>query len=460
MNKVLNILSLEDSPRDAEIIRELLIDAGHKLNMDCTEVEKEFVSLLRSRKYDLIISDFKLPGFDGFTALQWSMEICPEVPFICVSGSIGESLAVELLKKGAVDYVLKDKLERLPSAVRRALDEAKEKEARKQAEYKVREMQILLHASIESPKDMIVLSINNHYEYLTFNTFHKEVMKQAYGKDVKNGMNLLDCITNDDDRRKAKVNYDRALAGESHITIEEYGDLNRYYYETRYNPIINDKKEVIGATAFSANITERKKAEDYLRESERKLREAQEMAHLGFWHWDIKTGDVEWSEEVFKIFSLDQQVFTPHIDSIQALSPWPEDHQRDKELINRAVESHTPGSYEQRFLRPDQSIGHYCSTFQGNYNENGDLLSIVGTVLDITKRKQAEMEIKNRVEELERFHHLAVGREIKMIELKQKINELSTQLGLAQPHTLAFINKNNDISSINKENSYCFNENK
>jgi hypothetical protein len=78
----------------------------------------------------------------------------------------------------------------------------------------------------------------------------------------------------------------------------------------------------------------------------------------------------------------------------------------------------------------------------------------------ITKRKQAEMEIKNRVEELERFHHLAVGREIKMIELKQKINELSTQLGLAQPHTLAFINKNNDISSINKENSYCFNENK
>jgi signal transduction histidine kinase len=134
MNEVLNVLCLEDSPRDAEIIRELLIDAGYDLNMDCTAVEKEFVSLLRSRKYDIILSDFKLPGFDGFTALRWNVEICPDVPFICISGTVGEETAVELLKKGAVDYILKDRPERLPSAIQRALDEAKEKEARQRAE--------------------------------------------------------------------------------------------------------------------------------------------------------------------------------------------------------------------------------------------------------------------------------------------------------------------------------------
>jgi signal transduction histidine kinase len=134
MKEVLNVLCLEDSPRDAEIIREFLIDAGYDLNMDCTAVEKEFVSLLRSHKYDIILSDFKLPGFDGFTALRWSVEICPDVPFICISGTVGEETAVELLKKGAVDYILKDRLVRLPSAIQRALDEAKEKEARKRAE--------------------------------------------------------------------------------------------------------------------------------------------------------------------------------------------------------------------------------------------------------------------------------------------------------------------------------------
>jgi len=134
MNEVLNVLCLEDSPRDAEIMRELLTDAGYDLNMDCTAVEKEFVTFLRSHKYDIILSDFKLPGFDGFTALRWSVEICPDVPFICISGTVGEETAVELLKKGAVDYILKDRLVRLPSAIQRALDEAKEKEARQRAE--------------------------------------------------------------------------------------------------------------------------------------------------------------------------------------------------------------------------------------------------------------------------------------------------------------------------------------
>jgi signal transduction histidine kinase len=140
MNNVLNVLCLEDSPRDAEILREFLTDAGYNLNMDCTAVEKEFVSFLLNRKYDIILSDFKLPGFDGFTALRWSVEICPEVPFICISGTVGEETAVELLKKGAVDYVLKDRLVRLPSAIQRALKEAKEKEAQKRSEEEIQRL--------------------------------------------------------------------------------------------------------------------------------------------------------------------------------------------------------------------------------------------------------------------------------------------------------------------------------
>ncbi|MBU3984438.1 MAG: PAS domain S-box protein [Proteobacteria bacterium] len=130
----LKILVLEDSARDFELINEQLNDAGFTLKMSWVETEDLFISALHENQYDIIMSDFTLPGFDAFGALRISKEICPEVPFICVSGSIGEETAIELLKLGAVDYVLKDRPERLPFAVKRAIDEAREKKLRKKAQ--------------------------------------------------------------------------------------------------------------------------------------------------------------------------------------------------------------------------------------------------------------------------------------------------------------------------------------
>ncbi len=135
----LNVLSLEDSARDFELIKELLIDAGYLLSIEWVETEDAFTASLRSTSYDIILADFKLPGFDAFGALHIRNEICPDSPFICVSGSIGEETAIELLKAGAVDYVIKDRPERLPFAVGRALEEAREKKKRQQNEEALKE---------------------------------------------------------------------------------------------------------------------------------------------------------------------------------------------------------------------------------------------------------------------------------------------------------------------------------
>lgn len=133
------VLSLEDSERDFELIRELLIDAGYHLCMERVETEMEFTSSLRDKAWDVILSDFKLPGLDAFGALRIRNEICPETPFICISGTIGEECAIDLLKSGAVDYVIKDRPERLPFALEQALEKARQKRLRLKNEEALKE---------------------------------------------------------------------------------------------------------------------------------------------------------------------------------------------------------------------------------------------------------------------------------------------------------------------------------
>ena len=123
----LKILSLEDNPMDAELIKEnLLVSFGPEIQFDLVTNGKDYISAISTEKYDLILSDFQLPGFDGFQALEKAKSLTPSTPFICVSGFIGEELSVELIKLGATDYVSKANLGRLKQAIERALKELKD----------------------------------------------------------------------------------------------------------------------------------------------------------------------------------------------------------------------------------------------------------------------------------------------------------------------------------------------
>lgn len=154
VEKIFNVLSLEDSDRDFEIISEHLINAGYNLKITRVETEKDFTQAISHTIFDIILADYNLPNFDAFRALDLHNTICPEVPFICVSGSIGEYLAIELLKKGAVDYVLKDRLERLPFAVKRAIEEATEKHELKQTEAALRKSEEKYRTIFENVQDV------------------------------------------------------------------------------------------------------------------------------------------------------------------------------------------------------------------------------------------------------------------------------------------------------------------
>ena len=145
----LRILYIEDNPLDAELVRETLRDSGFECDMKVVEMEAELRDSLSEQRFDLILSDCSLPTYDGIAALAVARMVCPDTPFIFVSGTIGEEAAIECLKCGATDYVLKDRLARLPPVVRRALEEA---EARRRHAETLRELTTSREAFFQSQK--------------------------------------------------------------------------------------------------------------------------------------------------------------------------------------------------------------------------------------------------------------------------------------------------------------------
>jgi DNA-binding NarL/FixJ family response regulator len=134
MNKDLCILILEDVPMDAELIQFELTEAGMTFNPCCVADKASYLKALDEFCPDIILSDYSLPSFDGLSALKLAVSKCPDIPFIFVSGALGEETAVELLKQGATDYVLKNRLFRLGPAVNRALQEVQEHREKQMAE--------------------------------------------------------------------------------------------------------------------------------------------------------------------------------------------------------------------------------------------------------------------------------------------------------------------------------------
>jgi signal transduction histidine kinase len=144
------ILLLEDSEIDADLMLEQLERGSHAFTLKRVVAEAEFRAALAAGEIDLILSDYSLPSFDGRQALELAHALLPDVPFIFVSGVLGEEVAIESLQRGATDYVLKHRLARLPAAVSRAVIEMRERRERRRAQEQLEESLVALQHSDEA----------------------------------------------------------------------------------------------------------------------------------------------------------------------------------------------------------------------------------------------------------------------------------------------------------------------
>ncbi len=134
MKPALRILHLEDDIRDAELVREMLLSEGMACDIVRVDTQAAFLNALEQRDYELIFADYSLPAFDGISALNLARAKTPDIPFIFITGKMGEERAIETLKHGATDYILKDNLSRLVPSVNRALRESREKTEHKRGQ--------------------------------------------------------------------------------------------------------------------------------------------------------------------------------------------------------------------------------------------------------------------------------------------------------------------------------------
>lgn len=158
MKALLRILNLEDNATDAALNDAMLSARWPDCQFVRVDNRKDFLDALEQGNFDIILSDYSMPGFDGWEALTLAREKCPQIPFLFVSGTIGEDTAVEALKNGATDYVLKHRLVRLIPAVARSLREVEERGERERAEESMRQSEHKYRELFESLGDAAFLA--------------------------------------------------------------------------------------------------------------------------------------------------------------------------------------------------------------------------------------------------------------------------------------------------------------
>lgn len=256
----LKILVLEDSAYDLEIMLELLLDAGFILDLTHVNNQSDFESSLQKNFYNIILSDYNLPGFNAFGALEICNQICPDVPFICISGSIGEEKAIELLKLGAIDYVLKDRPERLPFAIKRALAESKANLNQKKAIKALFESEKRFKQVAEDALEWI-WEIDTEGLY----TYSSPVIKNLLGyspEEIVGKFHFYDLFVPDRKDELLKSSLELMSKKDLFRQFENpnlHKNGNIIILETNGSPIFDSDGNYIGYRGVDTDITERKK---------------------------------------------------------------------------------------------------------------------------------------------------------------------------------------------------------
>jgi len=256
----IRVLIVEDAPADAELCQRELRRAGIRFTARCVEREPEFERALIEFTPDLILSDFSMPtAFDGLTALDLTRAKSTDIPFVFVSGTIGEDRAVEAMRRGATDYVLKDRLGRLGPVVRRAMQEAEERKARRKAEEEIERQRAFLRQVIDLDRARIFAK-DREGRF----TLANQALAEAYGCAVEDvlGRTSADFSADPELVERSRRTDLEVFATRREVVIPEQfvrdQQGNDRWFQVSKRPVIGADGTVDMVLVVATEITERK----------------------------------------------------------------------------------------------------------------------------------------------------------------------------------------------------------
>lgn len=394
----LRILCVEDSPLDAEVIQVLLKQAGFRVNIDRTDMKEEYIHLLQKNTYDVILSDFKLAGFDAFETLQSALEICPDVPFICVSGTVGEEIAIDLMKHGAVDYVLKDRMVRLPLAIKRAIAEAKEKKSRRQAEAALRDSVERYRTLVTFLPDPLYVHVNSRV------TFANLALCQLLGADDPSkliGKSVFD-VVHLDYHEKVRERWTLLSSGQSVPLIEEkFVRLDGSFIDVEVSAVPVNWEGARGVQVIARDITERKRMEKTLHAKERQISLIYDTVGDVIFELRMDNDGNYYFASVNQCFLLTTGLSANQIIGKRVKDVIPEPS------LSFVTEKYAEAIRKKKVVRWEETSEYPTGQLIGEVSiapvidSSNNCIGLVGSVHDITEHKRAEEEIRRLNAELE-----------------------------------------------------------
>lgn len=389
MTSPIRILHVEDDPIDRDLVRNALEKEQGGFIVTHTDSRRTFEELLSRETFDLVLSDFNILGFDGFQVMDAVRARNPAIPVIFVTGTGSEEIAVEAMKRGAADYVLKSPkhLKRLPLTIHAALE-------RKQA---VEERDRLFSQSLDLfcvvGFDGCLRQANPRWEATL-----------GWTPDELSSTPFIDLVHPDD--REATFRAWAALLrdGEIRHFVNRYRCKDGSYRWLSWNGHAMAGEQRVFAVA--RDVTELKRAEDTIRESEHHYQTLAEVSPVGIFRTDPTGATTYVNPRWCEISGMAAQ---------EAMgNGWLEIvHPEDRHLVsggwNEKVQTGSESTCEYRFLKPDGKTVWVYGQATPEYNAEKQLIGYVGTITDITDRKEAEERTSAHIRRLTALHNVELA---------------------------------------------------